>query len=232
MGIAARPLAAGVLLSVAATAFAGESPGSIYVVGGLVAAHQAGATGESHQTYKTAPGGTTLGGVASVGVFVTRHLGIEAGFATTGTMTAREPSRYGMTFNEERRDRMLTVATRFHLPQWGAVRVEPVVGVAFTWPHASSQTDRTLSWTTPPQQVVHDPPIEHDLDTGVGVTFGCDVRIGRGRASLLPTFRVTDTGVSGGSYDGIAPRTEIGSIYPGGYPRWTTMAGVALRVDF
>lgn len=232
MNSATLAVVAGVLLNVATAAFAEERPGTVYAIGGIAAAHQSGPTGESHQTYKTAPGGTTLGWLTSVGILVTSNFSVEAGFATTGTMTAREPSRYGMTFNEERRDRIFSFAARFHLPELGMVRVEPLVGVAITRPQASSQTERTLNWTTPQQRVVQDPRIEHELDTGVGVMLGCDVRIGRGRVTLLPTFRVFDTGVSGGSYDGTGADIDIGAIYPGGYPRWTMMGGLALRVGF
>jgi hypothetical protein len=232
MRLAGRMLVLAAALSVATTGLAEQRPGSVYAIGGIAAAHQAGPTGVSHQTYKTAPGGTTLGWQAGVGVFVTRSVSVEAGYATTGTMSAREPSRYGMTFNEERRDRILSLAARFHLPQWGPVRVEPVVGVGVTWPEASSQTERLVNWTTPQERVVQDPRIEHRLDTGVGVTFGCDLRLGRGRVALLPTFRVTDTGVSGGFYDETGDHIDIGPIYPGGYPRWTVMGGIALRVDF
>lgn len=222
----------GVALSAAADGFAEQAPGSAYAIGGIVAAHQEGPTGVSNQTYKTAPGGTTLGWLAGVGVFVTRGVSVEGTFATTGLMSAREPSRYGMTFNEERRDRMLLLAARFHLPQWGPVRVEPVLGMAVTWPEASSQTERIVNWTTPQERVVQEPRIEHRLDTGIGVGFGCDVRLGRGRVALLPMLRVADTGVSGGTYDEGGNHVDIGPIYPGGYPRWTVMGGLAVRVDF
>jgi len=209
----------------------GQEAGSPYVFGGLAAVHQDGPSGESPQTYVTAPGGTTMGWLVGGGVFVTRHVAIDAEVSSTGWMTAREPSRYGYTYNEERRDRFVTVGARF---AWGggAATVEPVAGVVFTKAEAYTQADRDLSLVSPQPGVEVGPRIRHDLDTGVGIMAGADVRIGGRRVAVLPTFRIMQTGIGEGRFGEDAPSREIGAIYPGGYPGWTLRAGVAIRVDF
>ena len=221
-----------VVLCLGATAFAQDHPGSIYAIGGIGLSRQAGPSGTSPQTYVAAPGGRTRGWLIGGGIFVASAMSVEGEFSSTGLMAAREPSRYGMTYNEERRDRFVSLAARFYLPRGARVRVEPVVGMVVTHPEAWSQTEYYMYWLTPQQFVVKAPRQQHRLDTNVGMTFGCDVRIGGRRAALLPYFRMSDTGVSHGSYDGSSPHREIGALYPAGYPKWTLRSGVALRVDF
>jgi hypothetical protein len=215
-----------------ATAFAQERPGSVYATGGIDLSHQAGPSGESPQTYVTAPGGNTRGWFIGGGVFVASAMSVEFELSSTGVMAARQPSRYGMTFNEERRDRFVSLAARFHLPQVARFRIEPVVGMVVTNPEAWSQTEYYMYWQTPQQLLVEGPRLQHRLDTKLGLTFGCDVRIGGGHVALLPSFRMSDTGVSHGFYDDSSDHREIEAIYPGGYPKWTLRSGVAVRVDF
>lgn len=215
-----------------ATALAQGRPGSMYAIGGIELSHQAGPSGESRQTYVTAPGGTTRGWSIGGGVFVASPIGVEVEVSSTGWMVSRQPSRYGMTFNEERRDRFVSLAARFHLPQVARVRIEPVVGMVFTHPEAWSQTEYYRYWLTPQELLVMGPRQQHRLDTNMGLTFGCDARIGGRHVALLPSFRMADTGVSHGFYGDSSDRREIGAIYPGGYPRWTLRSGLAIRVDF
>lgn len=233
MGSDLRSVVFGVaVLCSGATAFAQGHPGSTYAIGGIDLSHQAGPSGESPQTYVTAPGGSTRGWFIGGGVFVARAMSVEVELSSTGWMESRQPSQYGMTFNEERRDRFVSLAARFHVPQMARVRIEPVVGMVVTRPEAWSQTDYYTYWLTPQQLLVKGPRQQHRLDTKVGLTFGCDVRIGGRHAALLPSFRMSDTGVSHGFYDDSSDHREIGAIYPGGYPKWTLRSGVAVRVDF
>lgn len=216
-----------------ASASAQYRTGSMYAMAGIGLFQQDGPSGESPQTYVTAPGGKTRGWMVGGGVFVANFVSLEAEFSRTGVMRSRQPSRYGMTFNEERRDQFVSFAGRFHFPAMGAFRVEPIVGIVITKPQASSQTDYYMFWLTPQQRLVIGPRLEHRLDAHLGVTFGCDVRVGGRRVGLLPSFRVSDTRISHGFYDdSTADRSEISSIYPGGYPKWTMRAGVGVRVDF
>jgi hypothetical protein len=214
-----------------AAASAQQAPGTVYAFGGLTWVHQDGPSGESPQTYVTAPGGGTVGWLAGAGVFVTRGISAEVELASSGTMVAREPSRYGITYNEERRDRFAAVVARIHLPRVGAVRIQPIAGLVLTMPGAWSQAERHRMWLPPEEALVKDPRQEHRLERKAGLTFGCDVQIGGGRMALVPTFRIADTGVSHGYYGGGSIRNPIGAIYPGGYPRWTVKSGVAFRIS-
>jgi len=220
------------VLSCAASGFAQERPGSLYAIGGISLPLQGGPSGETPQTYVAAPGGVTRGWLVGGGVLIASAVSAEIEWSSTGLMMARESSRYGMTFNEERRDHFVSLAVRFSLPRTGTVRLEPVVGMVFTNPAAWSQTERYMNWLTPQQVLVKEPRIEHHLDSNIGVTFGCDARVGGRHVALLPSFRMADTGVSHGFYDNSPYDREIGTIYPGGYPRWTIRSGVGIRVDF
>ena len=213
-------------------ALAQERPGSVLFLAGVVLTDQAGPTGEVHETYVTAPGGTTSGWLLGGGVALARRVSIEAEWSRTGIMTAREPSRYNTTFNEARRDRFATVALRFSFPLTAAVRLEPVAGLVLTSPQAWSQSEQYTYAPTPQQTLVVEPRLEHRLDSRVGPALGCDVRLGGRHLALVPSFRAANTGVSHGSYGGSAYRSDIGSIYPGGYPKWTLRGSLALRVGF
>jgi hypothetical protein len=208
-----------------------QETGSTYLFGGAGVNHQEGPTGESPSTYVTAPGGTTIGWLAGGGVFVTPQLAIDAELSSTGWMRATEPSRYGYTYNEERRDRFLTLGARFAFPA-GTVAIEPVAGVVFTKAEAWTQADLDRSQVSPSPGIDVGPRFEHELDTGFGIMAGLDVRIGGRHFAVQPSFRVMQTGIDSGEYADGAPPREISAIYPGGYPGWTFRGGVALRVDF
>jgi hypothetical protein len=182
-------------------------------------------------TYVTAPGGTTQSWLVGGGVFLADVMSIEGEWSTTGWMKSTQPSRYGMTFNEERRDQFFSVLARFSFPRGARFRVEPVAGLIVTKPEAWSQVDY-FDFEVPARLRERGPRLQHQLDTTAGITFGCDARIGGRHVALLPYFRLSDTGVSGGRYDASSDHREIGAIYPGGYPKWTIRAGAALRVDF
>ena len=128
-------------LSWAQLSSAQSEPGPVYVEWGFVVPYQSGPEGEESVTYVTAPGGATIGWAAGGGVYLVRRVSVHAEFATTGRMTARERSRYGMTFNEERRDRVLTVGLRLRLPVARSFHVEPFAGLALTHPRASSPVE-------------------------------------------------------------------------------------------
>jgi hypothetical protein len=214
-----------------ATAAHAQGRGTVYLAGGAALMHQDGPSGESPETYVTAPGGTTVGWFAGGGVFVANWLAIDVELSRTGWMTSRQPSRHGMTFNEERRDQFISFATRFAFPAAGIVRIEPVAGIVLTRPEAWGQTERNMVAPSP-QPVSVDPRQQRLLDRGVGVAVGADLRIGGRHIALCPTFRLIQSGVSGGQYDEHSAPNDISSIYPGGYPEWTVRGGLALRVDF
>jgi hypothetical protein len=203
-----------------------------YVEGGAIVPYQDGATDNESVTYVTAPGGLTLGWAIGGGVQLGERAMVHAELSSTGWMTAREPSRYGMVFNEERRDRFLSIGLRFPIPVSSVVQLEPFGGLVITFPEAWSQVDYvTVSALPPPPP---GPRLSHDLATSFGPAFGLDAGIGSGRLSVVPSFRLLRTAVSTGRYDDTpdSPSNEIGSIYPGGYPEWTLRPGVSVRLRF
>src|SRR3954467_9035105 len=83
-----------------------ESP-PFYVQGGATLNHQAGDSGTVQETYVAAPGGTTFGWLIDGGVRIASRASVAVEFSSTGAMTATEPSRYFITYEESRRDRFL-----------------------------------------------------------------------------------------------------------------------------
>ena len=227
----ARMLVLGAVVFAPRASAAQERAGSIYLTAGIAVFHQSGPSGDVTETYVTAPGGTTVGWLVGGGVSVTKGASVDVDLSRTGLMTAREASRYGQTFTEERRDRYLALAVRLAFPAAGTIRVEPVVGMVLTYPQAESQT-RTVALGPTPAPPVDGPTVTHQLETSAGLVVGVDVRLGNRRVAIVPSFRVADIGVSHGKYDETSERREISAIYPGGYPRWSIRSGVALRVDF
>jgi hypothetical protein len=217
-------LAAATLLIVGAAtgAAAQERPGAAYVLGGVTIGYQDGAADGESQIYITAPGGTAVGWTVGGGVFVARHLSVEGEWSWSGMLTAREPARYGMTYNEERRNRSLGALVRFHVAPGRRIEVEPVVGVAAVAHDRWSTTETSRPWLPAGQQVEVGPRIQYDTVTGPALVGGVDVRIGSGRFAIVPAFRVR--AVSRGE--------DLAAYYPGGFPRWTVGGGVSARVVF
>jgi len=222
-GLAARAgVPALALLAATRGAAAQERPGGVYVLGGVTISHQDGAADGASQIYITAPGGTTAGWTIAGGVFVARHVSIEGEWSWSGAMTAQEPARYGMTYVEERRDRVLGVMVRIHTRPAGRIDVEPVAGVAAVAHDRWSTTETNRPWLPPDQAVDVGPRIRYDTLTGAAFVSGVDVRIGGGRAAVVPGFRVR----------AVTRGEDLVAYYPGGFPRWTIGGGVCVRVDF
>jgi aminoglycoside 6'-N-acetyltransferase I len=200
------------VLGCAYGAAAQERTGTIYLMSGITMPYQSGATDESSELYIEAPGGTTLGWAAGAGVRVARNMSVEAEWSTTGWMRARERSRIGLTqtgtYIEERRDRFVLFAARFHFRRTRTVGVEPLVGVAWTTPEGWSELEGDAS----SRQNV-------PLGRGVAPMCGWDLRLGNGRAAVLPSLRLFISGA--GNH----------SDYPGGYPAVTLRVGAGVRVD-
>ena len=211
-----------VLLAAARGAAGQERPGAFYAAGGVTITHQDGAADGQSQIYIAAPGGTTAGWSVAGGVFVARSVSIEGEWSWSGVLTAREPARYGMTYVEERRDRMLAVLVRFHTRPAGGVDVEPVAGVAAVAHDRWSTTETNRPWLPPDQAVDVGPRIHYDTVTGAAFVGGVDVRMGGGRVAIVPGFRVR----------AVTRGEDLVAYYPGGFPRWTIGGGVTVRVVF
>jgi hypothetical protein len=210
------------VLAAARGAAAQERRGAVYVAGGVAVAYQDGAADGEGQIYITAPGGTTAGWTIGGGVFVARRLSIEGEWSSSGMMTAREPARYGMTYVEERRDRVLGVMIRIHTRPAGSIDVEPVAGVAAVAHDRWSATATDRPWLPPEQAVDVGPRIRYDTVTGAAFAAGVDMRLGGGRVGIVPGFRVR----------AVTRGEDLVADYPGGFPRWTAGAGVTARVSF
>jgi len=212
-----------VVLVASARGVAGqERPGAFYAAGGVTITHQDGAADGQSQIYIAAPGGTTAGWSVAGGVFVARSVSIEGEWSWSGVLTAREPARYGMTYVEERRDRMLAVLVRFHTRPAGGVDVEPVAGAAAVAHDRWSTTETDRPWLPPDQAVETGPRLRYDTVTGAAFVGGVDVRMGGGRVAIVPGFRVR----------AVTRGEDLVAYYPGGFPRWTIGGGVTVRVVF
>ena len=214
--------AAVLALALPCAAAAQERPRATYVQGGLAVSRQDGAADGETQLYIAAPGGTAVGWFVGGGVFVTAHVSVEGDWSWSGIMTAREPSRYGRTYGEERRDRQIGAMLRIHTRPAGSVDVEPVAGVAAVAHDRWSATEANRPWLPPDQAVDVGPRIRYETVTGAAFIAGADVRVGRGRVVLVPGFRIR----------AVTRGEDLVAYYPGGYPRWTVGAGVGARVVF
>jgi len=232
-GFAGRPrppcLRAGLMASWAiwlgVPACAQERAGAWYLQAGPAAVIEDGPNGPSRETsvtYLTAPGGTTWGWLAAAGVFVGSHVSVEGEWSGTGVMHAREPSRYGMTFDEERRRVFLTGNVRAHLRPGDKFDIEPVAGAGVVWHGGSSQTEYHPPWLPPGQQVEMGPGIEHDALATACLVLGADLRVGGTRFAVVPSFRARAS----------ASSDDLTSRYPDGTPRWSFAGGVSIRAGF
>lgn len=215
-------LLAVLVLGLSASAQAQERAGSFYLTAGVAAAHQSGAADGVSQVYIAAPGGTTAGWSLAAGVFVGSRVSVEAECAGTGMLRAREPSRYFMTYIEERRERYFGANVRLHLLPGRLVDIEPVAGIALVRRDRWSQTETYRAYMPPEQALTVGPRVRYDTLTGASASAGADLRIGGRHVAFVPSFRVR-----------VATRGEkIESYYPAGYPAWSLAAGAGLRVDF
>jgi hypothetical protein len=199
-----------------------ERPWSVYLIAGATAVRQSGADDGQSQIYITAPGGTVPGLSVAAGVFVAARISIEGECSTTRIMRASEPARYGLTYIEERRDRLFGALVRVHTRPGRRVDIEPVAGVAAVRHDRWSQTLTLRSWLPAGQATDVGPRIRYETLTGLAATVGIDLRIGGPHVALVPSLRAR-AGTRG---------EKIEAYYPGGYPRWAVVAGVSARVDF
>jgi hypothetical protein len=217
--------AAVILVCLDRPALAQEDRGTFYVFGGIAFPYQEGVSGEIQVTYVTAPGGTTTGWSVGAGVFAGSAVSIEAEVLSTGMMTAREPSRYFTTYNEERRDRFIGGNVRLHIGSRAAVHLEPVAGLCLIRHEGWVTTERVVFF--PQEHVEIDPRFTKDLPDSFGLTFGTDLRIGGRHFAVLPSFRFVRQ-----IYGGTEGDFTLGSNYPGGYPLVTFSGGLIARIDF
>src|SRR5262245_46064651 len=152
-------------------------------------------------TYPSPPGGTVNSWILGGGASVSGLVSLDGEISKTGTMYARQPSRY-FTVNEERRELVLSGGVRFHFPVNEQVTFEPVGGLLFI----SSSGFQQLEYD-PPVSIVHrdGPRTPSQPDVRFGVAGGLDVRIGGKHVAGVPSLRVF---------------RAFGGYGPSGGPQW------------
>ena len=153
-----------------------------YVQAGLAVSHQSGLSGREWVVYPSAPGGTTLGWEFVAGRHMSRLLSLEVEVSSTGIMKATEPSRYGMTFVEEIRNRVALLDLRLRLRLGSVFTVEPLVGFGVLRQTGWSTTEYDDGSSTDRE--------EQGASTAPCLSGGIDLRIGNERLAIVPTFRV------------------------------------------
>ena len=210
------------VLAAARGAAAQERPGAVYVLGGVTMTHQDGAADGESQIYITAPGGTTAGWTVGGGVFVARQRQRRRGMVVVGdddrqgARALRDDVHRGAARSDARGDGQDShAARRQHRHRtsggWPAVAHD-------RW----STTETSRPWLPPGEAVEVGPRIRYDTVTGAAFVGGVDLRIGSGRAAVVPGFRVR----------AVTRGEDLVAYYPGGFPRWTVGGGVTVRVGF
>jgi len=216
------------VMSMAGGARAQESSGSVYVAAGLNLSSQRGPSGDADVgTYVVAPGGTTPGWTIGAGMFATPLVSVEGEVARTGMMTAREPSRYDITYNEDRRELFVGANVRFHVAAGQHFDLEPVVGFAAIDHQGWTAAERCILCNTPQQRVVTDPrtAIER-LPWSASLTAGLDLRAGGRHLAFIPSLRFR-TRLNNDDH------VDVISNYPGsGLPKLTVSFGFSGRIGF
>lgn len=221
-----RYLACAVILGGwADVAAAQQSPGDVYVVGGLSFPHQPAHELRSAPPFP-APGGRTVGWLVSGGVFVSPKLSLEVEAARTGTMHASQRGRHDTSEVSTRRDWFFSFGVKAHVGRSSSFRLEPIAGVVFVGDEGTYERGLGVSSSRG----------YYPLEWVPGVMFGVDVRIGGRRLAFAPGLRFAFTGVPTGVDCLILrsgePRCDDGQRWKYGHPQWTYRPSVALRVDF
>ena len=197
-----------------ATAAPAERPGRVYASALLATPRLQGVTEDGFQTYVLPPGGFSFGWSALAGVFVSPRASVEFEVSRTGILKRTEPTRYSLTFVEERRDTFFTTAVRLHARPTRAFDIEPVLGFHVV---------REETWTTTTrldfQGRLDTSPRFKDVRKPVaGFSCGADLRLGSGHAAFIASFRLH--------------RTFWGSADFEETRRWALVPGAGVRVAF
>ena len=189
-----------------------------YIFGAVAIAARDGVTGEKAEFYLAAPGGKTAGITVGGGIGLTRVVGMDVEFSRGGPMKAREPYKYGETYNLELLENFLTIGTRFEVSAGRYIRFEPVTGFLLAVHEASAQEECCNLGVPLPYTV--GPKIRNRVPVSPGLTLGLDVPIGNRRIAVLPSLRWYWT------------VNNLDRYFPGGYARVTWAPGVGVRFGF
>jgi hypothetical protein len=174
-----------------------------FITGALAAPYQQGITGESHQTYRAAPGGVTRGWSVGGGIFISSHVAVNVELLRTGAMTSRQHSRYSAMWDDTRRDTFVSTGLRFRFAK-RSLTLEPVAAIAVISSYAAVGQQQLRFERRP------------------GLCAGGDLVVGDERLSLLISLR--------GIWDTLELNHDQQGWYPAGYPKFTFAPAVGVRI--
>lgn len=200
-----------------------DSPGTVYVSGGVSLLHQAAIMAGSPPPF-AAPGGTTVGVLVGGGVFLPRRLSVEADVSRTGVMRSRQEGRHNTSEVATRQDWLVSVGLKAHFRALSNFGIEPVAGIVWVGTEGTFSSFSgdargyfPLAWTP-------------------GLMFGADLRIGGRRVAVVPGVRFAFTGVPNGERCVIGfsgqPLCDEGERWDYYHPQWTQRPSVSVRVNF
>lgn len=192
----------------------------VSISGGVVSTAQSGVSGESHQIYVSSPGGTTTSWTVGADIALPRGASAGVGVVSTGLMTSRQPSRYGMTFNEDRRDLFVDGYVRWRVPAARLVALEPLAGITVAHRRHWSQTEYLQFYLMPNQQLVVDPRSEGATLTSFGAVLGLQMPVGTAHFAVVPSVNAR-----------LLAQERVPGWYPDGGPaRFSVSFGLVARV--
>jgi hypothetical protein len=153
----------------------------------------------------TSPSGRTSAMMAGGGIFLTRRVAFDLGFARAGVLKTRQGIRYGITINDELRKNFLTAGVRFRIPVARFVHAEPVTAFLLTLHEEVSQQE-CCRGGYPGQPYTVSPRLRNDFPLSPGFASGIDVPIGNERVAFVPSLRVFFTHNNFASYNGLYAR--------------------------
>lgn len=209
-----------VFLLASALPAAAQTPGTVSISAGVVTTSQSGVVDQEFQVYTGSPGGVTTSWAAGVDIALPRGLALGIGVTPTGLMTSRQPSRYGMTFNEDRRDLFVDAFVHGHVRAARSFALEPLAGVTVAHRRHWSQTEYRKYYLLPEEQILVGPRVEGTSLTSVGALVGLQLAIGTARFAVVPS---------------VTGRLVVQEEYSGWYPepgptRFSASVGVVARV--
>lgn len=161
-------------------------------------------TGVNGANNPTSPAGRTSAMMASGGVFLTRRLAFDIGFARAGVLKNRQGTRYGRTINDELRKNFVTAGVRFRIPVARVIHVEPVTAFLLTLHERVTQDECCTMF--PGQRYTVGPRVRAPFPLSPGFASGVDVPVGNERVAFVPSLRLFFTLGNVGSYNGLYAR--------------------------
>ena len=168
-----------VMIGSLADASAQESPGAVYIKGGVSFPSQTSKRTSSPPPFN-APAGDTVSWLLGGGVFLSRAISAEFEVSRTGVMTSQEQGRHFTSESGWRQDRFASLGVKVHFRWLPGVRVEPTAGLVLTRSKEAVSPNLAAD-----QRPAWSPAMWHP-----GLMLGADLRIGGRHVAFLPGVRV------------------------------------------